>query len=112
MPGLWVPLAMGMNFLELDVGVRRYLRFCYGVRALRQRYPFSVPSWWRTPARQELVGDEKLATQHYEGTGLDAVFDPGREPAAPVFVAAAREYGLEAVPEGDHWHLEWFTRVV
>lgn len=92
-----------------DTALSRYTRFCLGVRELQLRFGFSVTSWWRTPPRNRGLGDGDAASQHLAGTAVDVVFDDGGGPDLGLFRATAREYGLEAIPEGDHWHLEWFT---
>ncbi len=92
------------------VAWRRYEAFCAGIWWLRLRFPFSVTSWGRTPAHNAALGDAKGASQHLEFTAADVSFDPGTAPVPGAFIAAARECGLEAIPEGDHWHLEVFTQ--
>lgn len=89
---------------------RRYLAFCTGIYWLRLRFPFSVTSWGRTPEHNAALGDAAKASQHLEFTAVDIEFDQGAAPNAGAFVAAAREHGLEVVREGDHWHLELFTK--
>ncbi len=91
---------------------RRYVSFCWGVFDLANLFPFSVTSWWRTPTRHKALGDAVEASQHLAGTAVDLVFDQGTAPPPGLFVAVAREYGLEAVWEGDHWHLEFRTEAV
>ncbi len=94
------------ELLVRPMDLYRYQTFTLGVRALARRYPFSVTSWWRTPAHNEGLKDAVADSQHQEGTACDVVFDPGQVPDAGPFRAAARELGLEVHPEADHWHLE------
>ncbi len=94
----------------LDTAWRRYLAFVAGIWALRLRFPFSVTSWGRTPGHNAGLGDADKASQHLEFTAVDLVFDNAAAPLPGAFVAAAREWGIEAIPEGDHWHLELFTK--
>ena len=89
---------------------RRYSAFVWGIFYLRLRFPFSVTSWGRTPQYNAGLGDADKASQHLEFTAVDLVFDKVGAPLAGAFTAAAREAGIEAVPEGDHWHLELFTK--
>lgn len=87
----------------------RYHTFCAGVRAVLLRWPGSVTSWWRTPARNRAVGSTSQASQHLAGTAVDVIFDHQDEIQEDLLVATAREHGLEAIKEGDHWHLELAT---
>jgi len=89
---------------------RRYWGFCWGIRELQVRFGFSVTSWWRTPVHSATLGDAAKASQHLAGTAVDVVFDPGAAPPPGLFVAVAREDGLEAVLEGGHWDLRPFPR--
>jgi len=86
----------------------RYWVFCAGVRALLLRWPGSVTSWWRSGARNTEVGGVK-ASQHLVGTACDVIFSALSPEEEGVLVATARELGLEAVKEADHWHLEVYT---
>ena len=89
----------------------RYGLFVTGLRRLLLRWPASVTSWWRTPDRNAANKDAIEDSQHLVGTAADLVFDPGAEPVRGLFIAAAREEGLEALFEGDHWHLELVTHL-
>ena len=89
---------------------RRYWTFCWGIRELQIRFGFSVTRWWSTPGRNAALEDAKPDSQHLAGTAVDVVFDGGIVPPPGLFVAVAREYGIEAIREKDHWHLEHFTR--
>ncbi|MGH7375879.1 MAG: hypothetical protein ACREKK_00485, partial [Candidatus Methylomirabilales bacterium] len=103
------PLAVELMPPRRSLAWMRYHTFCDGVRELAVRFKYSCTSWGRTPARNAAQPDSEGASQHLEWTAVDVVFDAGMEPAPGVFKAAAREWGLEAVREGDHWHLELYT---
>lgn len=94
---------------EQRVAYVRYQRFVGAIWWLRLRFPFSVTSWGRTPARNASLPGAVKDSQHLEFTAADVVFDAGAEPDAGAFVAAAREDGLEAHQRATYWHLELWT---
>lgn len=87
----------------------RYVTFCLGVWDLVARFPFSVTSWWRTVGHNAELQGEVADSKHLEGVACDVVFHPAPAPDAGAFKAAAREVGISAQLEADHWHLELFT---
>jgi len=90
--------------------IRRYSRWVWGMFYLRTRFPtMSVTSWGRSPGHNAQLSGHADASQHLEWTAADVIWDPGTEPAAGVLKAAAREVGIEVIPEGDHTHLELST---
>ena len=98
--------------MDIDDGahLRRFSRFVWGLYYLRTRFPtMSVTSWGRSPAHHVALAGHADSSQHLEWTAADVVWDPGTEPAPGVLKAAAREMGIEVVPEGDHTHLELNT---
>ena len=73
------------------------------ITTLRNRYPFSVTSWLRTPKRNKEVGGV-ANSRHLLGLAVDTVLDA--EGDKPAFIADVGRLGLKALDEGDHIHVQ------
>ena len=62
-----------------------------------------ITSWWRDRRHNAEVGGHP-SSQHLTGTALDLA----KTPEATRFAQHARRYGMIAVDEGDHWHVQLF----
>ncbi len=78
-------------------------RFLLMVISLAATYQCSISSWIRTPARNAKVGGSPNS-RHLVGMACD--FIPDNRAVVPALIAEARGYGLDAVDEGDHIHIE------
>jgi hypothetical protein len=100
----------------------RYASFTEALRELQARWPFSVTSWWRTPAHNATLPAHAGNSEHLVGLAVDLLFDAGHEPDAGDFTAWCSANGIKAehnlapvvapgTPleghEGAHWHLEF-----
>jgi hypothetical protein len=77
--------------------------FAERVALLLQRYPGSVTSWFRSPARNAQVGGVPNSW-HLLGLAIDVVFD--EETDTDRASGLALRLGLEVHNEGDHYHFE------
>lgn len=73
-----------------------------GVFRLRMKWAFSVTSWGRTFARNQLVGGVPTS-DHLLWNALDVVLDDQEK--NPQFEADATKCGIKTLWEGDHYHL-------
>lgn len=80
----------------------RVLSLLLRVALLRENYPFSVTSWWRTVKRNDAVGGLPKSL-HLRGLAIDVVLDP--EVNQVDFRIAAEKVGIYVYDEGDHLHL-------
>lgn len=71
--------------------------------SLSMRYRFSVTSWIRTPDRNQAVGGHPDSF-HMVGMAVDIVFD--RPEDMEKFLEKASRYGLRAIDEKDHVHVQ------
>lgn len=77
--------------------------FLLRVIALRVEIAFSVTSWFRTEMRNREKGGA-AESLHLAGLAVDIVLDT---PTYKEFLLKrARRYGLVAIDEGDHVHLQ------
>ncbi len=82
--------------------------FVNKVICLALKYHCSVSSWGRTPARNAAVGGV-ADSYHMLWLGLDVVLEPMVRNEG--FERDADLLGLQAIFEGDHYHLEPKDRV-
>jgi uncharacterized protein YcbK (DUF882 family) len=80
---------------------RAYSLVCK-VIILRELYSFSVTSWFRSEARNALVGGLPKSL-HKKGLAIDVVLDS--DVSLKDFKADAEILGLYVYNEGDHLHL-------
>jgi hypothetical protein len=73
------------------------------VDALATDYQCTVTCLHRTPARNAAVGGNPQS-RHLVGMGADLVPDDWAN--APAIIKRARAYGLDAIHERDHIHIE------
>lgn len=66
-------------------------------------FPFSVTSWWRSPAHNAKVGGQP-SSKHLLGLAVDLVLDPGVDRVQ--LITTARAWGLAVLDEGDHLHVQ------
>lgn len=64
----------------------------------------SVTSWFRTPARNSLVGGVP-ASYHLRGLAVDCVLDHDTPENRTAFAHRARQLGLRTIDERDHIHV-------
>ncbi len=77
--------------------------FVHAVMCLAIKYQGSVSSWGRTPAHNAAVGGHPQSW-HMLWLGLDMIFEPMVKNEA--LERDADLLGLQAIFEGDHYHLE------
>lgn len=63
----------------------------------------SVSSWWRSPAENRQVGGDPYS-QHLLGLGVDLVVED-----AQLAVTSLTQFGLVALNEGSHVHVQRFA---
>jgi len=80
----------------------RSLSLSMKVTLLRKDYEFSVTSWWRSEARNKIVGGIDKS-KHLTGEAIDVVLDESEDKAK--FTEAAKDLGLYVYDEVDHLHL-------
>ena len=80
-------------------------QFLNTVQLLCARFGGSVTSWLRSPKRnQEVGGHPESYHLTHVGQALDVVLDHPAD--KQTFIAGALRYGLKAIDEGDHIHLQ------
>lgn len=84
-----------------------YYSFCGHVRELCLAYMCSVTSWFRTARRNAQKGG--VATS-YHLCGLACDLVPDDENNSPAIAQRARQFGLDAIIENDHVHVELDVR--
>lgn len=87
----------------IEEGGVMLFNFVHSVMVLALKYRGSVSSWGRTPAHNAAVGGHP-ESWHMLWLGMDVVLDDMEKNEG--FERDADLLGLEAVFEGDHYHLE------
>lgn len=83
------------------------LTFLGQIMGLCRKFDASVTSWIRTPSRNRFVGGHPQS-QHLTGTAVDLVLDDTRK--TDQLIHAAQRLGMTPINEGDHIHIQLFTR--
>lgn len=71
---------------------------------LRQKYPYSVTSWFRTIKRNKMIGGLP-DSKHLTGFAIDIVPDLPKDYWEEI-ATEGRKFGLEMIVEDDHIHIE------
>lgn len=82
-----------------------FITFCVALNELHDSHPFSVTSWFRTESHNHLVGGVKTS-KHLIGLGVDCVLDDMADSERKLFCEEAKAYGLRAIDEKSHIHLQ------
>lgn len=82
-----------------------YYSFCLIIQTLCKDHSASVTSWQRTPLRNRTVGGV-AHSDHLRGLAADLV--PDRPKDGQMLMDRARSFGLKAIDEKTHIHIEVF----